>query len=121
VSGLQPGDYLFELTVTDDGSAIDRDSVTVSVVNNFRYNESLTIYPNPVGTRARVICVSDSTGDITLRVIDMNGRFVKAIHGLKGQSWFEQDMTFAELKPGTYYLEAIIGDKKRMIKMFVKN
>ena len=89
-------------------------------MNNFRFNESLTIYPNPVGSQARIRCVSDSTGEIMLRVIDANGRYVKAIHGVKNQSWFEQDMMFADLKPGVYYLEAMIGNKKRMIKQFIK-
>jgi uncharacterized protein (DUF2141 family) len=120
VNNLTVGDYQFELTVTDDKGATGKDTVSVSVVNNFRYEESLTIYPNPVIAKAHVRCVSDSTGELTLRVVDVNGRFVKAMQAFKGQSYYEQDIMLSELKPGIYYLEAVIGDKKRMIIKLVK-
>ncbi|HYE53567.1 MAG TPA: T9SS type A sorting domain-containing protein, partial [Chitinophagaceae bacterium] len=120
VSRLQTGVYTFELTVTDNENAIARDTMTVTVVNNFRYEESLTIYPNPITVKARVRCVSDSTGDLTLRIIDMNGRFIRAVQTVKGQSYFEQELMFSDLRPGIYYLEAIIGNKKRMVQKFVK-
>lgn len=120
VRGLIPGDYQFELTVTDNHGLIDKDTVNVSVVNNFRYEEVLLIYPNPVQTTARIRCISDSTGEITIRVLDAKGRFIKQVHGFKGQSWFEQAIMLGDLRPGLYYLEAIIGGKKRMIKQFVK-
>jgi poly(3-hydroxybutyrate) depolymerase/uncharacterized protein (DUF2141 family) len=120
VSNLVVGDYQFELTVTDDKGATGTDTVIVSVVNNFRYEESLLIYPNPVAAKARIRCVSDSTGELVLRVVDLKGRFVKSFRTFKGQSWFEQDIMLTDLRPGIYYVEAIIGDKKRMIKKFIK-
>jgi hypothetical protein len=120
VTILSAGDYHFELVVTDDKGASATDTVIVSVVNNFRYEESLLIYPNPVTAKTRVRCVSDSTGELILRVVDVHGKFVKSYRTFKGQSWFEQDIMLSELRPGMYYLEAIIGDKKRMIRKFIK-
>lgn len=120
VNDLGAGDYQFELKVTDDQGATATDTVMVSVVNNFRYEESLLIYPNPVSAKARIRCVSDSTGELVLRVVDANGKFVKSFRTFKGQSWFEQDIMLSELRPGMYYLEAIIGNEKRMIRKFIK-
>lgn len=120
VSNLKVGDYVFELSVTDNRGATDKDSVTVSVVNNFRYEESLVIYPNPVGAKAQIRCTSDSTGELSLRIIDANGRYVREIRMFKGQSSFEDAIMLNDLKSGMYYLEAIIGNKKRMIRKFIK-
>ncbi len=55
-TNLQPGDFIFELTVTDDKGDIATDSVTVSVVNNLRYEESITVYPNPMQARPTSLC-----------------------------------------------------------------
>ena len=120
VTSMQPGYYTFELTVTDDVNATDKDTVAIAVVNNFRYEEGLTIYPNPVVGPAHVRCVTDSTGDMLIRILDMNGIVVYVVEAVKAQSYFERDIQLYTLKSGVYYIEAVIGDKKRMIKKFIK-
>jgi len=45
---------------------------------------------------------------------------VQVIEALKAQYYFEKDIQLQTLKAGTYYLEAIITDKKRMIRKFIK-
>jgi len=120
VTSMQPGYYTFELTVTDDYGALAKDTVAITIVNNFRYEEDLTIYPNPVLGPAHVRCVTDSTGNMLIRILDMNGVVVQVVEAVKAQSYFEKDIQLYTLKAGVYYIEAIIGDKKRMIKKFVK-
>ncbi len=119
-NNLQPGDYLFELVVTDNDGEIGKDSMYVSVVNNFRFEEELTISPNPVQGVARLKCVSDSTGILMIRILDMNGTLVRSYEAVKGQSHFEQEINLVSLNPGTYYVEAIISNKKRMVRKFLK-
>ena len=120
VLNLMPGDYKFELTVTDDDGAMAKDTINVAVVDNFRHEEELIIYPNPVQSSAHVRCVTDSTGNMLIRILDMNGVVVQVIEALKAQYYFEKDIQLQTLKAGTYYLEAIITDKKRMIRKFIK-
>jgi hypothetical protein len=120
VISMQPGHYNFELTVTDDYGELDKDTVSITVVNNFRYEEELTIYPNPVIGPAHVRCVTDSTGNMLIRILDMKGVVVQVVQAVKAQSYFEKDIQLYTLKAGVYYIEAIISDKKRMIKKFIK-
>jgi hypothetical protein len=120
VNSMQTGVYRFELTVTDDLGATGKDTISISVVDNFRYDEDLTIFPNPTSGTAHVRCISDSTGDMLIRILDMNGIVVQVVEAVKAQSYFEKDIQVQTLKAGVYYLEAIIGDKKRMIKKFIR-
>jgi hypothetical protein len=120
VTSMQTGYFNFELTVTDDVGASGKDTVSIVVVDNFRYEEELTIYPNPVMGQAHVRCITDSTGNMLIRILDMNGVVVQVIEALKSQTYFEKDIQLYTLKAGPYYIEAIISDKKRMIRKFIK-
>jgi hypothetical protein len=117
---MQTGYFNFELTVTDDVGASGKDTVSIVVVDNFRYEEELIIYPNPVMGQAHVRCITDSTGNMLIRILDMNGVVVQVIEALKSQTYFEKDIQLYTLKAGPYYIEAIISDKKRMIRKFIK-
>jgi hypothetical protein len=108
------------LTITDNNGGIGRDSVKIAVVNYFRYEEELSINPNPVISGAHIKCLSDSTGNMLIRILDMNGNHVFSLEVVKSQSYFEKDIQLNMLKAGPYYLEAIIGNGKRMVKKFIK-
>lgn len=120
-SNLQPGDYVFELTVTDANGATAADSVTVSVVNNLRYVDGLTIYPNPTqGSQVTVRCITDTLGVATLTIMDQFGRPVEVHKRNKTQAYQEFPIRISHLRNGNYYIEVQIERKKRMVAKFIK-
>lgn len=120
VNNLQPGDYQFELRVTDNSNAVRFDTVNVSVVNNFVYQEKLTLYPNPSVSFVNIRCISDSIGQAKLTIFDMNGVIVETQMFTKTQAIYEKQIIISQLKAGTYYLEIMINARKRMIAKFIK-
>src|SRR5690606_9039023 len=59
---LEAGEYRFELTVTDNKGAIGKDTITVSVVSNLRFEEQITVYPNPVHSSLNIQATTDMQG-----------------------------------------------------------
>jgi hypothetical protein len=117
VSGLQPGLYIFKLTVTNSSGLSATATVQVRVVNDERQSDSgsaqVLIYPNPVETTLNVKFTDVNTnGQVLLRIFDMKGRLVM------GQqvevSGGDQVVTFnvSGLAAGTYALQVIVGTKQ---------
>jgi len=69
VSELAPGSYTFELSVTDNRNSVSRDTMNLTVINNFRYEEKLVASPNPAVNHFKLTIYSDSNGAemITIR------------------------------------------------------
>lgn len=121
ISNLGPGEYIFELTVTDNLGASRKDSVSIAVINNFRYNERLAVYPNPASSLITVQCISDSVGQSKISVYDQNGILIQTSVFVKGQAVYENQVNISRLKSGIYFLEIMINSKKKMITRFIKN
>jgi hypothetical protein len=120
ITGLVTGEYTYELTVTDNKGAVDRDSITVKVIDNLKYEESFMVYPNPSTGPLSIRCVSDSVGKGKVNIIDMNGHTVRSMMIDKGRMYYEIHTDISGLKAGVYVLEITIGTHKRMITRFIK-
>jgi len=124
VSGLQPGLYIFKLTVTNSSGLSATATVQVRVVNDERQSDSgnaqVLIYPNPVETTLNVKFTDVNTnGQVLLKIFDMKGRLVMAQQ--VEVSGGDQVVTFnvSRLAIGTYALQVIIGTKQTY-QMMVK-
>jgi alpha-tubulin suppressor-like RCC1 family protein len=77
VSQLNPGTYIFQLTVTDAKGNVGTSTVTVTVVSNLRTiapKGSLQIYPNPVlGTTVTLSGISGYTGQVLVSLHAIHG------------------------------------------------
>ena len=120
VNNLEVGDYEFEITVTDNKGSKAKDTVKVSVMNNFRYEEQLTLYPNPARGIIRVQCISDSMGMTMIRIIDLNGKTISKVIVEKQQFLLLLPINLQELKTGMYFIEVTLNNKKKMISKFVR-
>lgn len=121
-SNLQPGDYTFELTVTDNNGGTGVDSVTVSMVNTLRYDDNITIYPNPTqgASQITVRCITDTLGVATFTLMDQFGRPVEVHTRTKSQAYQEFPFVISHLRNGNYFIEVQIERKKRMVAKFIK-
>jgi len=120
VNQLSAGDYLFELSVIDNLGATDTDTVMMSVVNNFRALDNMTVYPNPASGILNVRCVTDTLGVAIANIYDMNGRFVKSKAFTKSQTSADIPISVVDLKAGVYIIEVVIDNKKKMLSKFIK-
>src|SRR5574343_1621763 len=121
IVNLQTGEYQFELTVTDNNGASSKDTVFITVINTMNSKEGLVVYPNPVKDQFNLRCVSDSLGNARYTIYTSSGNMVRSGKFVKGQSYQEIGAIYVgNLKTGMYYLDVMIGDRKRMITKFIK-
>ena len=124
-SGLVAGVYSFQLTVTDNNGATERDTIAVSVIAQiFQQNISrdVKIYPNPVKDVVSVeikcpvpnnavsLILLSSKGDLVYqenKIVLIGYSIVKTI-----------DMSY--LKPGTYFLKVVYSNNFSVVKKMIK-
>ncbi|WP_276485222.1 PKD domain-containing protein [Paraflavitalea pollutisoli] len=119
---LETGVYVFQLTVTDDKGAESTAERKVTVVNNMRYDDNISVYPNPTSgvNTINIRCITDALGWATLTVMDQFGRPIAIYRRNKTQAYQEFQLPVTNLKNGNYYVEVQIERKKRMVVKFIK-
>ena len=120
ITGLVEGDYVFELTVTDNAGASATARVKVSVLNNFRFSQFFKLYPNPASSTINVQYIDDKTGKLKITVYDVSSRVVMDQEFSKDQSLMTKELNISNLKNGMYYLEIQQSDGKKLVRPFVK-
>jgi poly(3-hydroxybutyrate) depolymerase len=121
VNGFQSGEYEFELKVTDAQGLVSIDTVRISVINNMRYEEGLTLYPNPARATINVDLTSDTLGPTRVTIYNASGMVVHAHNTNKTQVRLFEMVGISTLQRGMYYLEVIVDGKQRKLSKFVKN
>ena len=121
VSGLETGEYYFELNITDNNGRVTRDTVSISIVNTMRYEEGLVLYPNPARTTVNAELVSDTLGTTRITIYNASGMVVHSHNTMKTQTRLFERIGVDRLQTGMYYLEVIVDGKQRKLTKFVKN
>jgi hypothetical protein len=120
VTGLQEGQYVFRLTVTDNEGFTDSASVMVTVTNTYRYTQYFRIYPNPVVSTMTLEYIDDKTGKVKVSILDEGGRLVLLQELTKDQSLLNKQLDVSALKPGMYFIQLEQAGSSKLVRPFVK-
>ncbi len=121
VSNLEAGEYVFEVTITDNKGAKSTAKVHISVVNNLKYEEKLSLYPNPAKSDINIQLNNDTMGLARITVYNTSGMVVQRLNTQKTQPILKKNISISNLQTGVYYVEVIIGNTVKKIMKFVKN
>src|SRR5690606_15637571 len=75
LGNLQPGYYVFELTVTDNHMAVNTDTLKLTVTSNLKItgeNEA-QLYPNPASSSSTINLTGNYTGTVFVKTYNLNG------------------------------------------------
>ena len=120
ITNLEPGVYHFQLGITDSKGQQDTAIFTVTVLNDMRYQKSIMLYPNPCISNLHVRAITDSTGNLLVRITNLSGIVMKLQQFKKNQLLFDESVDINGLPGGMYILEVIIEDKVALLSKFVK-
>jgi len=120
VTGLQEGQYVFRITVTDNEGFTDTASVMVTVTNTYRYTQYFRIYPNPVATTMTLEYIDDHTGKVKVSILDEGGRVVLLQELSKDQSLLNKQIDVSHLRPGMYFIQLEQAGSTKLVRPFVK-
>lgn len=123
VTGLNMGEYQFELTVTDSKGLTAKDTVKV-IVNNAGGRPDLTptakIFPNPVQTQATIEVFGQANGRTIVDVYNSNGGKVMRKEFVKNDVYVNEKIDMSSLPKGVYLIEIIIDYQYRTVVKAVK-
>jgi hypothetical protein len=120
LSGLQEGNYQFQLTVTDNQGASSTATINISVVKNSGAPDQFTVFPNPAQDILNSRVNSSLNGTIRTVVYDMVGRLVITDEAQKSVDLYEKSLNVSGLATGMYSIQVNIANMKFMVTKFFK-
>jgi ribosomal protein L14 len=117
VEGLLPGEYIFELTVTDNEGATASATVKINVVESIL---NLLVYPNPAANDLTLRYGDQVNGNVRVLIYDAEMRKVHERVVNKNQAMLQHTIDLRRLRSGTYFLRIITSDGRKIDRTFVK-
>ncbi len=103
------GKNYYRLKIVENDGRINYSQI---VVVNFIKNQSLSIYPMPVGSTLNIVNFNASLVNTKAQIINSSGQLVKEI--LIKNTYETIDVS--SLTPGNYFIKTINGETKKIIK-----
>jgi ribosomal protein L14 len=103
---LEAGVYQFELKVTDNNGAIDRDTVIVTVTFDTRRFSTTALYPNPATDILYLTINAQTMKNWTVvQIVDASGRVVQEEQFQRNAPTMVRKIDISSLKAGHYILQ----------------
>ena len=119
-TNLEPGIYVFQLTVTDNYGQKATTTFKVTVVSTTRYLRTLALYPNPCSDKLHIHVIADSTGPVIVRVTNMSGIVMLMQTFQKNLLIMDESITVSQLPAGMYIVQISIGHDALLLDKFIK-
>jgi hypothetical protein len=122
VSKLEPGTYVFQLTIKDDRGAVVTKEVNVTVKNQkgFVPNSAMKIYPNPVANTFTLRLDDASMGKGTVRIYTITGVVLLTDVIEKTSKTFIKNYSIGNMPGSTYVLTVQFDKQKPTVRKLVK-
>ncbi|MCO5240357.1 MAG: PKD domain-containing protein [Chitinophagaceae bacterium] len=123
VSGMVVGEYVFELTVTDNTGKADKATVKITVTNaSGRPDMSpvIKVFPNPVSDVASIELQGPAKGRTGINIFDANGRRVYKTEFIKDDLYVNHRLNMSGLVKGVYFIEVVIDYQYRSVIKIIK-
>jgi Secretion system C-terminal sorting domain/PKD domain len=120
LNNLVEGIYTFELTVTDNRGAIDKDSVMVTLSPAaFAAQNTFKVYPNPViDITTLQINTSNVVTTMLVMVTDIQGKMVYQKQVLAGSGNIKEIIDMSRFAGGSYFVTVYFdGQQKQTVKI----
>ncbi len=120
--GLAAGKYVFQLTVKDDLGSTASATVTITVIDNLRVssNVNVMVYPNPAQDQVHLQITGTNTGQLRINIFSTSGTLVQAAEANNVQGFLDQSFDVSRLARGTYIIQIVTSDGKRINTKLVK-
>jgi hypothetical protein len=122
VDNLVEGVYTFELTVTDNRGATDKDSVTVAITAAaFAKQNTAKIYPNPV-VNVTTLQVNSTNDVSTLLIVitDLQGKMVYQKQLPAGNGNTKERIDMSTLSSGSYFVTVYFNNQQKQTLKIIK-
>jgi alpha-tubulin suppressor-like RCC1 family protein len=121
ITDLVAGIYEFELRVTDNRGATDRDTVKITVNVDQRLASSFTIFPNPatniINVKIDAITIAAKTH---VRVYDARGVVFYQEEFMRTQQVMTKQIDVSSFPPGVYFLKLDVDINNTKAMTFIK-
>lgn len=119
-ANLEPGVYVFQLTITDKYGQKASAAVKITVQKTVAFLRSISVYPNPCVNLLHVRAASDSTGSLLMRITSLSGTVLRQQTYQKNQLIFDEAINVAGLPAGMYILELVLKGNAPLLSKFIK-
>lgn len=100
-------------------TSFDLDPFATTGMENADFDNSITVFPNPASDEVRVTISTSHLNKAIIRLIDINGKVVKAAH-LPTSDLFEIRWNVSDLVKGIYLIQ-VMDDRRILNKKIVVN
>lgn len=121
---LAHGDMLAACGTDHSCTNLDPKSSPVSSTPLIEEGMQLKVSPNPSSVSAKLIFSTDTDGQATLKLVDLNGRVNQVLfdHAVQQHEMYEVEFSSSSMLPGIYYAMLLQGDgKMKVVKVMIEN